>query len=171
MTVEIKKFPIGMTGKKYRELLGLPALKSERVFSEKQFKLCAKFKGIKRHKRMKFLKTMAAKVIFARDLNETKKARAGFDQNKIHHLPLTEKSNCFTCPNLATIRHHVIQIQNGGKNKRNNIVPLCSRCHSNIHPHLKRCDGAVASRHSVQPKINGPLSGYSGVNGVAAGIA
>lgn len=156
-----------MTGKIYRKTLGIPEPKSQHIYGDKQFRVAAKFKGIKRHKRMKFLKTMAQKVVFKRNLQEIKNQRTGFDHNKLVHLALTEKSNCYTCPNGATLRHHVIQIQNGGKNKRNNIVPLCSKCHSSIHPHLKRNGGAVASRHSVQPKINGSLSRFSGV-GVAA---
>jgi 5-methylcytosine-specific restriction endonuclease McrA len=158
-----------MTGKKYRKQLGLSDPRTQRAYGDRQFRLCAKFRAIKRNRRMHYLKKMAEKVIISRTLEEIKQFRAGFDQNKIRHLSLTEKSNCFTCSNVATLRHHVIQLQNGGRNKRNNIVPLCSRCHGNIHPHLNRSGGAVASRHSVQPKINGSLSGYSGTSSAVSG--
>lgn len=42
---------------------------------------------------------------------------------------------CFACQRLnATHRHHVIQVQHGGRNTRSNLVRLCVRCHAEVHP-------------------------------------
>lgn len=45
---------------------------------------------------------------------------------------------CFICFSPAQIRHHKIQLQNGGQNSYNNIVSLCRPCHADIHPWLKK---------------------------------
>jgi len=45
---------------------------------------------------------------------------------------------CFLClDRWASVRHHIIQLQNGGPNTKNNIVSLCGGCHAIIHPHLR----------------------------------
>ena len=80
---------MGMTGKKYRQELGLPDPKKERILSEKTFKVPGKFKGIPRHKRMKFLKTMSKKVIEKRNLEEIKQFRRGFQQHKLSQFPFS----------------------------------------------------------------------------------
>jgi len=61
LTVEVTRYPMYMTGKLLRKRLGIP--EHERVFADKSFKVCAKFKGIKQPKRLAFLRKMATKVI------------------------------------------------------------------------------------------------------------
>jgi 5-methylcytosine-specific restriction endonuclease McrA len=39
---------------------------------------------------------------------------------------------------LADVRHHIIQIQNGGNNRWQNIIALCNDCHAVIHPWLRK---------------------------------
>jgi 5-methylcytosine-specific restriction endonuclease McrA len=138
MSVEIQKFPIGMTGAKYRKQLGVPSKQSTRAFSSKSFKIAHKFKGVKKKDRLKFLKRMAEKLVLPRMLEETKSFRAGFNQLKVRVFPMNEMTQCYCCPNIADVRHHVVQLQHGGRNKKNNIVPLCNPCHCKVHPHLQK---------------------------------
>jgi len=44
--------------------------------------------------------------------------------------------DCFVCHLPAQCRHHIIQIQHGGLNRRDNVVGLCHPCHAVIHPWL-----------------------------------
>lgn len=48
---------------------------------------------------------------------------------------------CWVCQGtvMATCVHHVIQVQHGGGNERENLVPLCAGCHAAVHPWM---DGA-----------------------------
>jgi hypothetical protein len=44
---------------------------------------------------------------------------------------------CWSCSKTRfLIRHHVIQLQNGGSNWHLNIVRICEDCHAEIHPWL-----------------------------------
>jgi len=47
------------------------------------------------------------------------------------------KRRCLVCYSRPTIRHHIISLNNGGINNTKNIIPICSKCHSEIHPWLK----------------------------------
>jgi ribonuclease PH len=49
---------------------------------------------------------------------------------------------------------------------------LCYLCHSKVHPHLRNLNQMrkVASRHSVQPKINGPLVTTQGINNIIVAV-
>lgn len=53
-------------------------------------------------------------------------------------ITLTADSGCFTC--LSQERrihwHHVIWVTHGGSNNPRNLVPLCHRCHRELHPWL-----------------------------------
>ncbi len=44
---------------------------------------------------------------------------------------------CFSCGEQCQHRHHVIQIQNGGRNDGKNVIPICISCHEEIHPWMK----------------------------------
>lgn len=46
--------------------------------------------------------------------------------------------SCRVCGSAADVRHHVIQLQNGGTNGEQNIVNLCNTCHWKIHPWMKK---------------------------------
>lgn len=167
--VSVTRYPLSMTGRKLRRALGLTG----RVYAEKSFRVCAKFKGIKRDKRLAFLRKMAAKKLEFVTFAEMWAKRGQFNSHnshklhklhKLHSFPMAELMFCYCCiKNKADIRHHVIPLSQGGRNKRNNIVPLCNTCHCKVHPHMHRKNKkevkreAVASRHSVHPKINGPV--------------
>jgi 5-methylcytosine-specific restriction endonuclease McrA len=41
---------------------------------------------------------------------------------------------CFVCGDKGLMhRHHIIQLQHGGKNDKRNVIPICPQCHSKIH--------------------------------------
>lgn len=44
---------------------------------------------------------------------------------------------CICCGKSGSHRHHIIQLQHGGKNDKNNVVPICVKCHSDIHPWMR----------------------------------
>lgn len=48
------------------------------------------------------------------------------------------QEGCFVCYFSETQRHHIIQIQHGGSNYVRNFVPICSRCHEEIHPWIAK---------------------------------
>lgn len=52
---------------------------------------------------------------------------------------------CFCCRtgDRRLYWHHVIAIQHGGSNVRDNLVPICLRCHAAVHPWM---DGAKPDR-------------------------
>jgi hypothetical protein len=52
--------------------------------------------------------------------------------------PLGER--CFVCNGPRHLRHHIIQIQNGGVNLRENVVWLCNACHEEVHPWMARSE-------------------------------
>lgn len=87
--------------------------------------------------RIRLLKSLSRRVI-VRQCPSTywvKRIREEFEVAKrgIVKLPAL----CWACERMAQVRHHVIQIQNGGLNINRNIVPLCCDCHAEVHPWLK----------------------------------
>lgn len=58
-------------------------------------------------------------------------ARRHFDKHK-HRISYLA-GGCWVCKLLAECRHHVIQIQHGGRNTQTNIVNLCDSCHHKVH--------------------------------------
>ena len=51
------------------------------------------------------------------------------------HLDM-EYRQCLVCGEEADTRHHIVQLQNGGSNRKRNICFLCVDCHAEIHPWL-----------------------------------
>lgn len=56
------------------------------------------------------------------------------------HKHMLSASECFVCRGEYSDWHHVIQIQFGGSNYVRNRVPLCGKCHSDVHPWLPRVE-------------------------------
>lgn len=157
-----QRFPASMTGKKLRKQLGIP--EKLRIIAEKGMKVKAKFKGIKQKNRLSYLRKMSKKIIIKRSLDEIHDARNGFNSHKLSSLPLSEKSLCYCCvKNHAVVRHHVIQLQHGGRNRRNNIVPLCNNCHIKLHPHMQKKPKSKLAEigrlplGTALPQNNGPI--------------
>lgn len=59
--------------------------------------------------------------------------RSKFNNVKFDRHSLKSHKNCFICLNNADVRHHIIQLQNGGINSKKNLVSLCNSCHKKIH--------------------------------------
>jgi hypothetical protein len=79
------------------------------------------------------LKEYAEKTIFSDKHSNPQKVRHDWDLLKGMAIPRP----CFICFSTTTHRHHIIQIQNGGLNDADNIVPICNKCHCIIHPWMK----------------------------------
>lgn len=159
--MQIIRVPPSMTGPKYRKAMGI----SEHWMGVKKgFRVQAKFRGIKVEQRIPYLMKMVKVVRKGINIDQVKQQRGAFDSHKFESLPIADKQLCYAClKNQACLRHHVITLANGGRNKRNNIVPLCKPCHEKVHPHLRRTGpkvlkklcAAVASQNCVMPKNNG----------------
>lgn len=55
-------------------------------------------------------------------------SRAEFEKSGIEW-----RQRCAVCRNKAHHRHHIIQLQYGGRNIPQNIISLCRDCHKKIH--------------------------------------
>src|ERR1035438_3040020 len=120
-------------------------------------KTCCKFKAIKADQRLSFLRSQLKKEGRLPPMSTQFQRRQSFDQHKYSSLPLAASQPCFCCVvNKATLRHHVIPLANGGRNKRNNIVPLCNSCHAKVHEFYKWAP-------KPKPKFVSPLSSFSGL--------
>ena len=136
--IQIVRYPMSMTGDKLKKQLGISL---DRIYRKNQFKVKHTFKTIKRENRLKFLlneickaKRENGEISFLR-LNQM---RNGFNSHKISQLAMTENTKCYICTEKAVLRHHVVPLFYGGRNKRNNIVPLCNECHCKLHPHMQK---------------------------------
>lgn len=69
-----------------------------------------------REYKINLLKAMSSVILSRPDYITRKRRRNGFNERRDN-------------PN----RHHIIQLQHGGRNIPNNIVHLCRSCHKEIH--------------------------------------
>ncbi len=69
-------------------------------------------------------------------------------------LPPVEGA-CFSCQlKKAVHRHHVVQIQWGGRNIERNVVHLCRNCHRSLHPWMVKSPGAEPAITTLtQPRL------------------
>ncbi len=80
--------------------------------------------------RLEALQRIASvRVPFKRDW--TLARRRGEYLRRFRHLPRC--AQCFVCHGKATQQHHVILLKHGGTNIPRNRVPICRRCHEQIH--------------------------------------
>lgn len=173
--LEIAIVPMGVTGREFKKRPVPKRYKKPKV--NHSWRICHKFKCIKPTNRIAFLKSHEKVVKSERTPLEIYKTRTGFNDNKYRVFPMSQTCPCYVCGQKASVRHHVIPLGKGGRNRRNNIVPLCNVCHVKVHPHMQvgyrrppvrpatkgwnialSSYGEVASWNSVQPKINGPLA-------------
>lgn len=88
--------------------------------------------------RLELLRRMAELVFkVASDIGPSriKKMRGFFDERKNRYYRLS--GPCGVCGKPANVRHHIIQIQNGGGNHGLNLIRLCNGCHGAVHPWLR----------------------------------
>jgi hypothetical protein len=87
--------------------------------------------------RLELLRQMAAVCVKPVGWVALKKKRRSFDGVKNSKFPILNNL-CWCCEHRpASIRHHLIQLQNGGPvTTANNILYLCEHCHAEVHPWL-----------------------------------
>ncbi len=57
----------------------------------------------------------------------------------------TQAELCWCCWNRRElVRHHIIQLQHGGRNLQCNIVSICKLCHAEIHPWMELEEGLMS---------------------------
>lgn len=131
--VVVTRYPASMTGKKLRAKLGI----EERIFAKADFRLRAKFRRIGKETRLRYLIRRAeAETGIRLSWVELRQMRQAFDAFKLRKFPMSETCPCYVCDGKASIRHHVTPLLKGGRNKQNNIVPLCNSCHEKVHPRM-----------------------------------
>lgn len=89
--------------------------------------------------RFRSLKTIEGKLALLRAMAEIKIGNPVPYQVRRRHRTSWKrrKWNCQVCGNKACHIHHIIQVQNGGRNKKKNLIELCEFCHASIHPWME----------------------------------
>ena len=96
-------------------------------------RLAHKFKMVKKEDRIRFLQARIRNTLKDRAFPGTWVLNDR--ENRMRRKPLPDFSGkpCYACGQPAVLRHHVVPVSHGGRNKRNNIVPLCHSCHQFVH--------------------------------------
>jgi hypothetical protein len=92
----------------------------------------------KPRKKLAALREIAEMEFRFTEKDRLKERRALFDKHKDWKLPLEPNTKCIVCNNTAQLRHHIVQLRNGGTNGHLNLIPLCVPCHEEIHPWMKQ---------------------------------
>lgn len=87
--------------------------------------------------KLEILKGMALRSYFGVYGKQLLRRREKFNKRK-KRLCWIKNCDCFVCGAPANLRHHIVQLKNGGHNHAINIVPLCHACHLEIHPWMAR---------------------------------
>lgn len=162
--VRIRRVKMWASGGKFQRSKGLKKTKDGRWVKKKKHKKSKKVRnfvnpnlnlsGIPSAQRLSFLINKSKTVINKRSADNLKEVREVFNQIKEQKFPFKRGLKCWCCKkNKATLRHHIIQLKNGGKNRGNNIVFLCEPCHVKIHPHLDVKPSGVASTNCVNSEL------------------
>lgn len=94
-------------------------------------------RGYKQSLKLKHVKRLAQVEVEFKNQRQRVERRKEFDKVKKYRHSLKTHEPCFVCLGEANVRHHLIQLKNGGINCKKNIVSLCNDCHEEIHPWLK----------------------------------
>ena len=98
------------------------------------FDFWQQFPDLEFYDRIKLLKEMTEIYLFKVDV---KMRREQFEKRK-WYLGYPSKNLCAVCfINIANVRHHIIELQNGGPDITENIAFLCNDCHKLVHPWMK----------------------------------
>lgn len=65
------------------------------------------------------------------------KRRAKYNRVKDRKFSCVLRRRCWVCGLRANVRHHIFQLQKGGSNHIQNMVPLCHLCHAKVHPWME----------------------------------
>lgn len=99
------------------------------------------YSNVSQSKKLDLLRIMSEIIIKNPSPEERRKMREGFNESRNTRQSLSGKEKliynlsdrCFVCGELPKHRHHIIQIQHGGRNTYRNIVDLCVKCHRRVH--------------------------------------
>lgn len=138
------RYSPSLTQKVVRKRLGVTSVPRR----GRGFKLASRFRAIPPERRMQFLRRKAVPH-WTLSFAEMRQMRRSFDARKTASLPLSTTTRCYVCSLQATLRHHVLPISAGGRNKRNNIVPLCADCHRKVHGWSKHGDARKQKRPEI----------------------
>lgn len=87
----------------------------------------AKLKMLQEYSRLKFtFKRSESKSSLRAKFELYKEAK----RNPRHSLG--SHPTCFVCQQVASQRHHIVALKNGGKNWKKNLVSLCKSCHDKV---------------------------------------
>jgi 5-methylcytosine-specific restriction endonuclease McrA len=68
--------------------------------------------------------------------------------------PRNKYGICWSCKDATElVRHHVIQLQNGGTNDHLNTVKICKPCHAEIHPWLEKPNEQAPSSYEREEAV------------------
>jgi len=49
-----------------------------------------------------------------------------------------DNKQCCNCASRTNLHvHHIVPLSCGGQNKNSNLITLCERCHTSLHPHMR----------------------------------
>jgi 5-methylcytosine-specific restriction endonuclease McrA len=156
--MEITRYPEGFTGADLRRKLGIKEKPSKTTVKRRKRedrKIVSKSKQARALALNKFwgmwsqAKTYEAKIGALRwaerqrfdlrcDMDSRREyMRQQFNKHKRKLFVLDGHQDCRVCERSATARHHIIALNNGGRNQTRNIMYLCSLCHLAVHPWMK----------------------------------
>jgi len=101
------------------------------------FRVRHKFKVVPKEKRLEFLIAESERSNPLPAPAGLRTMRSSFNRMRGYRFVI-KKMICYCCDAPAQLRHHVTPLNKGGRNKDNNIVPLCNPCHAKVHPWLAR---------------------------------
>ena len=99
------------------------------------YRILHKYKVIAKEKRLSFLISESERSNPIPAVSGLRVMRSSFNRMRGWRFVIKGQS-CYCCESQAQVRHHVTPLSKGGRNKDNNIVPLCRRCHEKVHPWL-----------------------------------
>jgi hypothetical protein len=87
-------------------------------------------------RKFKSLRTMEGKLALLKEMSKLEiPNHVPYRLRRSHKIPRSRRKwICQVCHGKAYHVHHIIQVQNGGKNKKGNLIELCEKCHGAIHP-------------------------------------
>lgn len=95
---------------------------------EENYKICDEFKRIFKTAEQK-LKIQKLCELSKRVLRLEQKRSYGERRKKKHPI----RKQCWVCKKSAFYQHHIILIKNGGFDSGINRIPICEKCHKEIH--------------------------------------
>ena len=111
--------------------------KGEQIFTTKKKKRKPK-RLAWRMAKLNSLHTVQEKLDFLKEEARQKpweKPNKRYKSLRAVKFDLTSKY-CAVCGGKASCMHHIHPLMCGGKNKADNLIPICKECHEEIHPFI-----------------------------------